>query len=306
MIAVVGGFGVGMTMRLDRAPDCGETVTGGILTVGPGGKGSNQAIAMARLGQASALLTAVGLDVAASEARQMWRDEGVDASGVVARDAATMTGFILVDAAGENRIAIAPGALDSLTARDADAFRSTIRHADLLVVSLEVPWPLALRALEIAHDEGTSTLLNPAPATPQITTARGLVGTLIPNATEARVLVGAENGRTDEQLAIDLSKLMDCNVVMTLGSRGAIVVENGHLTPIEPCLPTGIVDTTGAGDAFTAALAVAMVEGMPLTEAARWAAAAGAHAVGIAEVIPALPHRRDLDALTRTTDKEPV
>jgi ribokinase len=296
MIAVAGGFGVGMTMRLHHAPEAGETVTGGVLASGPGGKGSNQAIAIARLGHSVALFTAVGDDSAGRDAYRLWSSEGVAWEAVVVSPASTMTGFILVDGTGENRIAIAPGALAQLEPRHVERFRGRIREADLLVVSLELPWDVARRALEVAAEEGTPRLLNPAPATVPVGDLVGIADIVTPNASEARALLGVRHGddRSERSLAIELSTAIACDVVLTLGSRGAIVVQAGVATEIPPHPVEVTVDTTGAGDAFTAALAVAVAESVPLADAARWAARAGAYAVGIAEVVPALATRSDL------------
>ena len=296
MIAVAGGFGIGMTMRLDHAPEAGETVTGGQLASGPGGKGSNQAIAIARLGHSVALFTAVGDDSAGRSGYSLWAEEGIDSEAVVVTTAPTMTGFILVDRTGENRIAIAPGALAQLEPHDVERFRASIRDADLLVVSLEVPWDVARRALEIAAEEGTRRLLNPAPATVPTSDLVGIAEIVTPNASEARALLGILPGddRPDSSLATELAAVIGCDVVLTLGSRGAIVVQAGVATAVPPHPVPVAVDTTGAGDAFTAALAVAVAESVPLLDAARWAARAGAHAVGIAEVVPALATRTDL------------
>lgn len=304
VIAVVGGYGVGMTMRLRRAPEAGETVTGGALSIGDGGKGSNQAIGIARLGQQVSLFTAVGADSAAQDALALWQSEDVDSSAVVRTQSATMTGFILVEDGGENRIAIAPGALDELTPEHVEAFRGAIGKADLLVVSLEVPWPVAQRALDIAGQHGITRLLNPAPAPQNL--ELGSAEIITPNYTEARRMLALEPHelRTEEQLALQLASRTGSTVVMTLGSRGALVVEAGVLTHIEPSPAREVVDTTGAGDAFTAAFAVALVEGRDVVEAARWAAQAGAHAVSIAEVVPSLPYRSDLAKTTNRLDQE--
>src|SRR4051812_39951512 len=138
-IAIAGGYGVGLTMRLARAPEAGETVTGGTLSADDGGKGSNQAVAAARLGATVSLFTAIGSDDHGARARALWEREGVDSGAVIETSAPTMTGFIIVDDEGENRIAIAPGALALLTPQTVDRFRAVIASADLLVVSLEIP-----------------------------------------------------------------------------------------------------------------------------------------------------------------------
>ncbi len=306
MIAVVGGYGVGMTMRLDRAPDAGETVTNGVLSVGPGGKGSNQAIGIARLGHAVSLFSAVGPDDAARDARALWAAESVDATCVVTTMAPTMTGFITVDSQGENRISIAPGALAELTAHDAESFRQSIRSADLLVVSLEVPLAVALRALEVAREEGTRTLLNPAPATRLTAAQWALVDILTPNASEAEALLPDDDRQWEspEHLATELARHTGCEVVLTVGAAGSVVVSRSGAVRVPPMAVQNVADTTGAGDAFTAALAVAVVEGVDLRRAARFATVAGAHAVTIREVVPALPHRDRVTELLHRYNRE--
>jgi ribokinase len=296
MIAVVGGYGVGLTMRVRRAPTPGETVADGILSIGPGGKGSNQAIAISRLGHSAALFTGIGADAAGGDARALWRAEGVDATGVVTTGGATMTGFITVDAAGENRISIAPGALAALTPDDVEAFRGRIRESELLVVSLEVPIGVAVRALAIAREEGTPTLLNPAPAAELSPADWTLVDTVTPNSIEAAMLLGRD-GLSPDAAADALAAISGCAVVMTVGADGVIVRDASGSLAVAPVPVAAVVDTTGAGDAFTAALAVGIVEGMPLHDAARFAAAAGAHAVTIDGVVPALPTRDGILAL---------
>lgn len=295
MIAVIGGYGVGMTMTLDRAPEAGETVGGGRLSVGHGGKGSNQAIGIARLGMPAAIFTAVGDDAAGDAALAFWSDEGVDASAVARVPGATMTGFILVDATGENRIALADGALADVQPDALDAFEPLLARAALVVVSLEIARDVALEGMRRARDRGIPVLLDPAPATPD----RGLVtaaDVLTPNRGELGTIVGDPG--LDVDAALDrLREWYPGRVVVTCGADGAIVDDDGRRTRVPAPRVEHVVDTTGAGDAFTAALAVALAEGADLVDAARFAAAAGAWAVTVREVIPALPTREDVRRL---------
>ncbi|MFX0595242.1 ribokinase [Melissospora conviva] len=301
-IAVVGSYGAGLTMRVPRAPVAGETLTGGVFASGHGGKGSNQAVGAARLGAEVAFLTAIGRDQFGAAARRLWADEDVDAAQVRDTDAATMVGFIIVDDQGENRIAIAPGALDELTPADVEAFAGRIAEADLVVVSLEIPLPVATAALRIAREHGTRTLLNPAPAAQLPAEAWDWIDVLTPNSSEARVLTGGdpEDETSPEELLDLLRRQYTGTIVLTLGSEGAIVDDAGDRFRVEPVRVSDVVDTTGAGDSFTAALAVALSRGDALPDAVRFAAAAGAHTVGIAEVIPALPRPDDVAALLRS------
>ena len=277
-IAVVGSYGVGLTFELDRVPDAGQTVIGTRFRTDHGGKGSNQAIGAARLGAEVAFLTAVGQDDFGAGGKELWRAEGVDASAVVEVPEATMAGAILVEATGENRIVIAPGALAHLAPEHVDAFAPRIAEADVCLVQLEIPVETAHRALEVAREAGVRTVLNPAPAPLEPLPARmlGLVDYLTPNESEAAALGEAVTAAR--------------RVVLTLGADGAQLGDDRI-----PAFPANVVDTTGAGDAFAAALAVSLAEGHPDVDAVRRACAAGAHMVEHAGVVPGLPTRAELE-----------
>lgn len=298
-IAVVGGYGVGMTMRLARFPGPGETISGGSYAAGPGGKGSNQAIAAARLGAEVCLLTAVGPDLLGDEARRLWRREGVDASHVITGTLPTMVGFILVEESGENRIALASGALEELTAEHVEMFRETIREADLVVVSMEIPMAAVAATLRIAHDEGTRTLLNPAPASQLPDEVWEWIDVLTPNQTEAPVLLGLDSGHglSSNELFAKLRQQTSATIILTLGAAGSLVSDGDKVTAIDAIPAMHVVDTTGAGDSFTAALAVALAEGLPLETAVIYGSAAGSHAVTSEGVIDSLPTRQDIQTL---------
>lgn len=281
-------------------PVAGETIAGGIFSSGHGGKGSNQAVGAARLGAEVSFLTAVGDDAMGRDAHGLWFDEGVDAGAVVTvPGAATMVGIILVEPSGENRIVIATGALDHLTSVHVDAFAPSLAAADVAVTQMEIPLPTALAALRIAHESGTRTLLNPAPAQALPDDAWSTIDILTPNRTEAAILLGRDPATNEapEALAAELRSRGVGTVVLTLGGDGALVCDDEGVTVVPAVRAPFVVDTTGAGDAFTAALGVALAEGRPVREAARFAAAGGAHAVTIAEVIPSLARRADLERL---------
>lgn len=295
-VAVVGSYGIGMTVRLPRVPVAGETLLGGEFRSGHGGKGSNQAVGARRLGADVTLLTAVGDDATGREAREMWAAEGVDAGATITAPAATMVGLILVEPSGENRIIIATGALDHLRPEHVQRFAPQLASADIVVVSLEVPLDTALAALRTAHEAGTRTLLNPAPAQPIPDEAWQHIDVLTPNRTEAAILLGLTPDT--EQPAQALAQLLHdrggSTVVMTLGAEGALLRDSEGLTSVDAVAATEVVDTTGAGDAFTAALAVELADGRPLVDAVGFASRVGAYAVAHHEVLPGLPHRADL------------
>jgi ribokinase len=270
-IAVVGSYGVGLTFGAERAPERGETLVGTLFRTDHGGKGSNQAVGAARLGAEVAFLTAVGEDGFGDRAFELWAEEGVDAGGVVRAGLPTMTAAILVEASGDNRIVIVPGALSTLTPAHVDAFAPQIAAADVLLVQLEIPVETALHALEVARVAGVRSVLNPAPAPPMpIAPAADY---LTPNESEAFAVEGAAG-----------------TLVVTLGEQGARL--RGDQVP---ALPARVVDTTGAGDAFCAAFAVALAEGATDADAVRWGCAAGAHMVEHDGVIPGLPTRTQLE-----------
>ncbi|WP_069816436.1 ribokinase [Streptomyces sp. TP-A0874] len=297
-IAVVGSYGAGLTMRVPKAPAPGETVSGGVFDPGPGGKGSNQAIGAARLGAEVSLLTAVGDDDYGRAARELWRREGVGAEHVLTGQAPTMVGFIMVEPSGENRITIAPGALDELDAAAVESFGAEIASADVLVVSMEIPEDAVLAALRTGREVGTRTVLNPAPARPLPEGSWSLIDVITPNQTEASVVLGLaeEHGREDRQLVRALQERTGGAAVLTRGAEGALIADPSGVTLVPPHRVGNVVDTTGAGDSFNAALAVALAEGRDLEQAAEFAAAAGAHTVTIAGVVPALPTRDQLNA----------
>lgn len=301
-IAVAGGYGVGMTMRVSRFPIAGETVLSSRYVAGAGGKGSNQAIACARLGANVDLLTAVGPDRAAEDAEQLWVDEEVGFAHVARADLPTMVGFILVDDAGENEITIAPGALSQLSPEDVEAFRPVIREADVAVVSMEIPIQAVCAALRVAREEGTTSILNPAPAVPLPEETWDWIDILTPNQSEAAQILGLEehHGLSAKQLLTQLRSKTDAMIVSTLGYAGSAVSVGDDSYLIEAFQPAQVEDTTGAGDTFTAALAAAVAEGRAPREAVRFAGAAGAHAVTVAGVLDSLPTRDHVERTLRS------
>ena len=295
-IAVAGSYGVGMTVRVDTAPGPGETVTGTSFSSAPGGKGSNQAIAARRLGAEVSLSSIVGPDAYGAAARELWNDEGVACDAVRTGTLPTMVGLILVEANGENRIAIAPGALLEYGQADADAFTVELTTADVLLASLEIPIAAVARVLRIAHGAGVPTVLNPAPASAIPLNMRPDIDHLLPNRVEAAALTGASVDAAPERLLDALREVFGCTIVLTLGREGVLVHDGSGITRIEAVRVRAVVDTTGAGDAFSAAYAVGLAEGRSVVDAARFAARAGAYAVTVGEVVAALPFRHQLES----------
>jgi ribokinase len=270
-IAVVGSYGVGLTFGSPRTPERGETVIGTLFRTDDGGKGSNQAVGAARLGAEVSLLTAVGEDSFGDRAYRLWEQEGVDASAVLRSAEPTMTAAILVEGSGDNRIVVVPGALATLTPADVDSFAPRIAAADVLLVQLEIPVETALHALAVGRAAGVRTVLNPAPAPPDPISP--VADYVVPNETEAPAVSGSP-----------------ATLVLTLGEDGARIGDE-----VVPAFPARAVDSTGAGDAFCAALAVALAQGASDLDAVRWGCAAGAYMVEHPGVIPGLPSRAQLE-----------
>jgi len=298
-IAVVGGYGVGLVFRVPRVPRAGETLVGEEFCIDHGGKGSNQAVGMARLGAQVALLAAVGDDEFGRGAQELWRREGVRATALVAA-APTMAGAILVEPTGENRIVIVPGALAELRPAHVRGFAAEIAAADVCVTGLEIPLETAVEALRVAREHGVATVLNPAPAPdrPLAPELLALADHLTPNITELARLTGPDGleAAAVEQAARALAERSGGVVTVTRGAAGALVMSHGVAVPVAAAR-VAVVDTTGAGDAFTAAYAVAIAGGHGPVVAAGFACRAAGHAVRFAGVVPALPRQRDLPDL---------
>ena len=222
-VAVVGGYGVGLTMNVPRVPNAGETILGGVFSTGPGGKGSNQAIGAARLGAQVDLLTAVGPDDYGEDGRRLWSKEGVGAQKVVTGRGPTMIGLIIVEPSGENRIVVAEGALAEVSASDVEAFVPELEAAGTCLVSLEIALEAALAALAAAKAGGTRTVLNPAPAASLPQSAWGNVDYVTPNRLEAATLTGMREDAGDDELLDALRRITDAVIVMTRGDRGALI-----------------------------------------------------------------------------------
>lgn len=289
-IVVVGSYGVGLTVRLDRAPVAGETVVGTAFDAAHGGKGSNQAVAAARLGARVRLCTVVGDDPYGERARELWASEGVECTLVRSARGTTMVGVILVEATGENRIAIVPGVLALFGQEQLTGLEDVLADVDLLVAGLEIPVDTAQLALLAARRAGVPTLLNPAPAPPRPLTAELLdaVDHLTPNQSEASILTGLPLDADPYDLVGHQVFDPVSTVALTMGAAGVLVRSAGRVEHI-PSPDVSAVDTTGAGDAFNGAYAVAVAGGDDPFTAARFAVRAAAHSVQHEHVIPSLP-----------------
>jgi ribokinase len=299
MITVVGSFAVGLTLRSDVFPAAGETRLAHDFDQGPGGKGSNQAVMAARMGAEVELVAAVGKDAFADMALELYASEGVGTRHLRAySERNTGLGFIMLDDLGENRILLDPGANELLSADDVAAAEPSIAHSAVVATQLEIPVGPAAAAMAAGRIAGALTLLNPAPARELMPEMLSTVDVLTPNQGEARTLVGlsSEEECGNDELCSRLLDLGPAAVVLTLGPKGALLARRNERVAIEPW-PVAVVDSTGAGDAFSGTLAAALAKGAGLEDAAERAAAAGALACTRLGVIPSLPRQEQLQEL---------
>lgn len=295
-VVVVGSYNTGLTVVGPVLPAPGQTVLGHTFDMGPGGKGSNQAIGARRLGAEVTLVVKVGNDAFASSARQLFQREGLLGPGVLEADAHTGVGLIIVDDEGHNMIAVAPGANALLVAEDLDRVPSLFEGASHLLCQLECPAELFMAAAHRARDEGVTTILNPAPAAPLEDEVFSLVDILTPNETELGVLTGAAVGEQGqvEEAARSLIRRGVGQVVVTLGARGVLRVSPDGVVG-RPAREVPARDTTGAGDAFNAGMVAGLAAGWSMAEALDLGIRAGAFCVTRLGVIDGLPTRQQLD-----------
>ncbi|MFF0319158.1 ribokinase [Nonomuraea angiospora] len=271
-VVVVGSANADLVVQVERHPAPGETVLGSELAVHPGGKGANQAVAAARLGARVALLGRVGADGHGRLLRESLERDGVDLGHLRDTAAASGIAMIAVGPRGDNSIIVAPGANARLTEGDVLDAAPLLRSAPVVSLQLEIPLPAVLAAARLAR----RAVLNLSPALPVPDELLALCDPLVVNEHEAALLLGAPG--EPERQARELLALGPRSVVITLGADGAVVAEDGVVQAV-PSPRVAAVDTTGAGDAFTGALAWRLAAGEPLTEAAAFAARVGAAAV---------------------------
>jgi ribokinase len=290
---------VDFTVALARLPGPGETVSDGTLLVARGGKGANQAVAARRLGADVRLVGCVGDDASGREVRAALAGEGIGVEALrTTSDAATGTALIVVDAEGRNQIAVAPGANRALRLTDVDARDGDFAWAEVVVCSLEIPLAAARRALECARRHRAVTILNPAPFPAAGLDFVRLADYVTPNETEAARLTGLPLDGLDRAAAAAAAvrALGATHAVLTLGAAGALA-EGPDGRVHAPAFAVTVVDTTGAGDAFNGALAVALAERRPLAAALRFANAAAALACTRRGAQPSLPTRDEVERL---------
>lgn len=290
-VVVVGSFNMDLVVKAGRRPQTGETLMGEEFGLFIGGKGSNQAIAAARLGADVTMIGKLGTDLFGDTLMASHVEEGIHTDYVI-RDTEVGTGVasILIDADGDNSIVLVPRANMRLSVEDVERASESIATADVLLLQLEVPVAASQRAAEIAQSNGTTVVLNPAPAQELSDNFLAQVDILVPNEVETESLsgVGVRTVTDAERAAKVLLGKGFSAVILTLGERGALLLAPDSTQQV-PAYAVDVVDTTAAGDAFCGALATGLARGDNLVEAVGFANAVGALAVTVLGAAPSMP-----------------
>jgi ribokinase len=299
-IVVVGSSNTDMVIQLDHLPVPGETELGGDFSMAAGGKGANQAVGAARAGGKVTMVARVGRDVFGDQAIAGFRADGIDVEHVI-RDGSAKSGVALIyvdKSSGENCIAVASGANGHLSTDDVGRAEKAIAAAQILILQLEIPLPAVAAAASVAARSGVRVILNPAPAQKLPESLMKHISVFTPNEVEAafysgvNVVTAADAGRA----AAKLTAMGIETVIITLGARGSFVATKTE-AKLVPGFQITPVDTTGAGDIYNGALAVALGEGKTIFEAATFANAAGAIAATRLGAQPSAPNRADIAAM---------
>lgn len=297
-VVCVASWNADLVSKVQRPIARGETLLATAFSISSGGKGSNAAVAAARQGARVALIARVGQDDFGRMGLQLWRDEGI-ATDHVEQVQGEPSGVaqILVYADGDNSIAVFPGAGAGLAERHAEAARALLSGCRVVMAPCEVPLAVIERAFSIAREAGAKTVLNPAPARPLPDALLALTDVLTPNESELRILAGLSQGASVSTAAQALIARGARAVVVTLGAAGCVLYQAGQAPISLPGRPMTVVDTIGAGDTFTGALAAALARGETLPAAMRSANAAAALSVTGHGAINGMPDLSQVQAL---------
>lgn len=293
-ILVVGSLNADLVVRVSRFPQPGETISGEDLQVIPGGKGANQAVAVARLGASVSMLGRLGKDNFGDFLLNNLKSNNVDSQLIQRDDASTGTAIIVVDSNGHNNIVLSAGANGKVN--DVDVNGASVLDYKLLLLQLEIPLETVLSAAKRAHEYGLRIILNPAPAKQLPDELIALADFLIPNETELSLLTGltVENMDSAEEAGRALLKVGAKHVIVTLGSHGALIVTDTQVSHTDS-YKVNVVDTTAAGDAFIGGFATALLQDKSLEEAVRYGCACGALAVTKFGAQPSLPKKEEVE-----------
>lgn len=305
-VMVFGSYITDLTARVSRFPDAGETVQGLEFWSGPGGKGSNQAVAAHRAGASVCMVTKVGKDIFGQRARAFYMDEGMAVNGIF-EDESERTGAALIEVdevSGQNKIVVVPGACYDFKKEDRIRARALLERGSIFLTQLETDYEAVREMLIYAKENDCLTILNPAPAQALDAGLLTAVDIITPNETEAKLLTGIEIDSSRESIRNAAGALIEKGVgrvIITLGAMGAYGTD-GQTELFCPSIYLGkVVDTTGAGDAFNGGLAAALAQNRDFFDAIRFATAAGAVCVMRRGTAPAMPYVRDICRVMENT-----
>ncbi|MBO8162173.1 MAG: ribokinase [Brevibacillus sp.] len=296
-IVVVGSVNMDIVVEAERPPKMGETVSGSNAHFIPGGKGANQAVAAVRLGAETAMIGAIGDDAFGSQLLQALRQEGVDTSALkIVEGTPTGIASILLSQ-GDNCIVVVPGANARCRSEDIDAHQSLIQAADVMLLQLEIPLETVVYAAEAAKRHGKRVILNPAPARELPDRLLANVDVIIPNQSELALLSGVD-ASDERHLETAMRALLDRGVetvITTLGAKGSAFLTKAGGLQVVPGCSVPVVDTTGAGDSFNAAVAYSLATGKTVAEAVSFANKAAALAVTKLGAQQGMPTREEVE-----------
>jgi ribokinase len=295
-IIVIGSSNTDMVIKSSRLPASGETIIGGVFMMNPGGKGANQAVAVARMGGNVTFVSKTGNDLFGKQSIEGYKKEGIGTDSIFSDpNHPSGVALISVDAHGENSIVVAPGANGTLSIQDIEKLRTDIETAELLLMQLEIPMETVEYAAKIAFDKGVKVILNPAPAQTLSSELFKYLYMITPNKTEAEMLSGVKVTDWDsaKKAADKISEKGVDIVVVTLGSVGVLVKEGSqyHEIAVEK---VEAVDTTAAGDTFNGTLCVGLSEGMTVVDTVKLACKASAIAVTRMGAQSSIPYRKEI------------
>ena len=295
-IVVIGSSNTDMVVQSERLPRPGESVLGGDFMMAGGGKGANQAVAVARMGHKVVFSAALGNDIFGDAALNSYQNFGIDTTHIVRKDIPSGVALIMVDSKGQNCISVALGANNALSIEDVLPALDSVESGDIVLLQLEIPMATVEAAVEAAAAKGARVVLNPAPAAPVSEQVLSNLYLITPNQTEAQTLTGVEV--TDEASACEAAQILCARgverVVITMGGSGAYLYENGKGV-IVPARMVDAIDTTAAGDVYNGALCAALAEGKSLEQALAFATKASAISVTRAGAQPSVPSREEVD-----------
>ncbi len=301
-ISILGIYAADLVFFANKIPIPGETVLGHDHVIGPGGKGSNQAVAAAKAGGKVSFISKIGNDQYGKKALEMYGESNIDSSNVIVSEehATGVAGIMINKQTGENAINVVPGASGKITNKDIDQAVESIKQSSIFLTQLEVPVEVVEYAIKIAHSHKVTTILNPAPAAQLQDETFRLVDYFIPNESETSFYVNhkVETQEDAKKAANQLLKKGVKNVIITLGEKGVYFAnekESFHINAFD--LGDRVIDTTGAGDGFVAGLAVALTEDKSINDAIKFASALAGLSTTKIGTAKSMPNRLEIDTL---------